>query len=406
MLRDLELRNFKGFAEAKFAPLKPLTVISGPNNVGKSTVLQAVHFLAQSQRIGRFQFGDIGFTLQGFQELVHKHEPLLSITIGISFDIDEEAKTDMVQAREENYSWFADLDDIKKTDFMTYRLDFSNASWPDGEVIILDGFPIVTHKIEGGVSQVSLGREEPSGGYGPPNGGPLRFQIAPDGRNRLGYLAVESVRNTLRNVQYFSPSRRGDVYSASVSQEQDTVGLYGEHTVSKLLYLLANEPEKYERIKEWVGKFDQDISDVVSPLRRGETSVLVSEADVQYNLATMGYGLAQSLPIIVQVVDSPPGSVFLIEEPEIHLHPEAQRVLLDLMLEMMGEGKQFILTTHSISLLSDLRWRIARNEIDQNDAAGFIITKTKGQRHVESEDLSQKQLPAFAKSMNILQGFT
>ncbi len=120
----------------------------------------------------------------------------------------------------------------------------------------------------------------------------------------------------------------------------------------------------------------------------------------------MGYGLAQALPIIVQVVDSPPGSVFLIEEPEIHLHPEAQGVLLDLMLEMIGEEKQFILTTHSISLLSDLRWRIWKKEIDPDKAAGYIVSKVKGKRRVESEDLTQKQLPAFEKSIKGLKGFT
>ncbi len=404
MLRALKLKNFKGFSAAEFTPLKPLTVISGPNNAGKSTILQAIHFLASSQRSGGFMFGDIGFTLQGFRELVYKHDPHLSIGIDLAFEIDVQTKKDMKGAREEDDPQFADLK-VAEAEFMTYHLEFSNASWPDSEVIELDGFPIVTHKVEESMSRVTRGREEPSGGYGPPNDGPLRFQISPQG-GPLGYMAVTAVRNTLRRVQYFSPSRRGDVYSASVSQEQDTVGFQGEHTVSRLFYLLANEPEKYERIKDWVRRFDPAIRDVVSPLRRGETSVLVDESGIQYNLATMGYGLAQALPIIVQVCDSPPGSVFLIEEPEIHLHPEAQGVLLDLMLEMIGEGNQFIVTTHSISFLTDLRWRIGKKEIDPNDAAGFIVSKKKGERHVESEDLAQKQLPAFAKSMNVLQGFT
>ena len=362
--------------------------------------------MASSQRAGGFQFGDIGFTLRGFQDLVHNHEPHLGVAIGLSIEIDDETRTDMERARDEHYDWSADLDVITKAKSMHYYLEFGNTPWPRKEVIELDGFPIVTHNVIEEMSRVSFGRQELTGGYGPPHGGPLRFSVSPDGKSELGYLAVESVRSKLRNVHYFSPGRRGDVYSASVGKEEDTVGFQGEHTVSRLLYLLANEPEKYGRIKDWVRKFDQDIKDVVSPLRRGETSVLVSEADVQHNLATMGYGLAQALPIIVQVCDTPPGSVFLIEEPEIHLHPEAQRVLLDLMLEMIGEGKQFIITTHSISFLSDLRWRIGKKEIEPSDVAGFIVRKEDGERRVETEDLTQKQLPAFAKSMNILQGFT
>ncbi len=406
MLRGLKLRNFKGFSAAEFVPLKPLTVISGQNNAGKSTILQAIHFLAWSQRTGGFQYGDIGFTLRGFQDLVHRHDPQLSVAVELSLDIHEEAKGDIEEAREEEeHSWFADLPDVNKAEFMSYALEFGNGSWPERESISVDGFPIVAHEVLDGLSRVSLGREGSSGGYGPPNDGPLRFQISPEGKTLIGYLVVQAVRNALRNIQYFSPSRRGDVFSASVSQEQATVGFDGEHTVSRLFYLLANEPEKYERIKDWVRKFDPAIRDVVSPLRHGETSVLVDESGIQYNLATMGYGLAQALPIIVQVCDSPPGSVFLIEEPEIHLHPEAQGVLLDLMLEMIGEGKQFIITTHSISFLTDLRWRIGKKEIDPDNAAGYIVSRKKGKRLVEPEDLTQKQLPAFEKSIKVLKGF-
>ncbi len=73
---------------------------------------------------------------------------------------------------------------------------------------------------------------------------------------------------------------------------------------------------------------------------------------------------------------------------------------------MIGEGKQFIVTTHSISFLTDLRWRIWKKELDPKKTVGFIVHKKDGQRQVEAEDLTQKQLPASAKSMDILQGFT
>ena len=50
----------------------------------------------------------------------------------------------------------------------------------------------------------------------------------------------------------------------------------------------------------------------------------------------MGYGTSQVLPVIVQSVSAPAGSLVIVEQPELHLHPTAQVGLTDLFLDSIS----------------------------------------------------------------------
>jgi predicted ATPase len=56
------------------------------------------------------------------------------------------------------------------------------------------------------------------------------------------------------------------------------------------------------------------------------------------------------LPIIVQSYTAEEGSTILIEEPEMHLHEDAQYKLLDMFLEIIRKNRQIIMTSHSVPL--------------------------------------------------------
>jgi len=66
------------------------------------------------------------------------------------------------------------------------------------------------------------------------------------------------------------------------------------------------------------------------------------------NLRWMGYGVSQSLPIFVELLDRKEGSWFGIQQPEVHLHPRAQACLGDVFFQMANlDKKRFIVETHS-----------------------------------------------------------
>ncbi|MDP6688819.1 MAG: AAA family ATPase [Alphaproteobacteria bacterium] len=84
------------------------------------------------------------------------------------------------------------------------------------------------------------------------------------------------------------------------------------------------------------------------------------------NIRNVGYGVSQSLPVIVEILSRSFGSRFAIQQPEVHLHPKAQAALGDLFYQLaLVEEKRFIVETHSDFTIDRfmLNYRKKRNPI-------------------------------------------
>ena len=84
--------------------------------------------------------------------------------------------------------------------------------------------------------------------------------------------------------------------------------------------------------------------------------------DYPRNLIDVGYGVSQVLPVIVQLLrdDGPP--MFLLQQPEVHLHPRAQAALGSLFCEIASAGRPLIIETHSDYILDRVRLDVRDKE--------------------------------------------
>lgn len=89
---------------------------------------------------------------------------------------------------------------------------------------------------------------------------------------------------------------------------------------------------------------------------RGGARDLVSIADV-------GFGVSQTLPVIVALLTAEPGQIVYIEQPEIHLHPKAQKYMARLLSEAASRGVLVIVETHSSLLLRGIQTLVASGEL-------------------------------------------
>jgi predicted ATPase len=106
------------------------------------------------------------------------------------------------------------------------------------------------------------------------------------------------------------------------------------------------------------------------------------------NLANMGEGLSQLLPIITRVLTTPENGSLLIEQPELHLHPAAQADLADLFISGAENGRnQCIVETHSEHLLLRLRRRIAEGVVDPAIVGVLYVERDGSESTVRSLDL-------------------
>ena len=69
------------------------------------------------------------------------------------------------------------------------------------------------------------------------------------------------------------------------------------------------------------------------------------------NIADVGFGVSQALPVAVALQAAGPGQVVYLEQPEIHLHPRAQVALASVLARAVRRGVQVVVETHSSLLL-------------------------------------------------------
>ena len=74
-----------------------------------------------------------------------------------------------------------------------------------------------------------------------------------------------------------------------------------------------------------------------------------------YNLIDMGYGVSQVLPILAELAGEKAEGLFLLQQPEVHLHPRAQAELGSLFCQAASRGGMLLVETHSDYLLDRVR---------------------------------------------------
>ena len=73
------------------------------------------------------------------------------------------------------------------------------------------------------------------------------------------------------------------------------------------------------------------------------------------NLIDVGYGVSQVLPVITELLRDDRSNIFLLQQPEVHLHPSAQAALGSLFCQLANPKRQIIVETHSDHLLDRIR---------------------------------------------------
>ncbi len=81
------------------------------------------------------------------------------------------------------------------------------------------------------------------------------------------------------------------------------------------------------------------------------------------NMIDVGYGVSQILPLITELLrpDAPPQ--FLLQQPEVHLHPSAQAALGSLFCHVASWDRQLIVETHSDHLIDRVRMEVRDGDL-------------------------------------------
>lgn len=81
------------------------------------------------------------------------------------------------------------------------------------------------------------------------------------------------------------------------------------------------------------------------------------------SIADVGFGVSQTLPVLVALIAARPGQMVYLEQPEIHLHPRAQRRLARILAQAAQRGVRVVAETHSALLLQEVQTLVAKGEL-------------------------------------------
>lgn len=141
----------------------------------------------------------------------------------------------------------------------------------------------------------------------------------------------------------------------------------GESVISEINKWLESFEIPYDINVNNLG--DETIGDVISVILKDKrTNTLVTPADV-------GFGIGQVMPIVTEAIASK-NITICVEQPEIHLHPRLQAHLADLFIDSVnpaGKNNQWIIETHSESLMLRIQKRIREKKIDYRLVKVFYV---------------------------------
>jgi len=108
------------------------------------------------------------------------------------------------------------------------------------------------------------------------------------------------------------------------------------------------------------------------------------------NIADVGVGVSQTLPVLVALHAAKPGQLVYVEQPETHLHPRAQFALAQVLASAATRGVRVVVETHSSILLLGVQTLVAEGKLEPDKVKLHWFQRAKdGHTLVRSADLDE-----------------
>lgn len=121
-----------------------------------------------------------------------------------------------------------------------------------------------------------------------------------------------------------------------------------------------------------------------------------------------GFGISYALSAIVALLITPPNGLIILENPEAHLHPAAQSAFMELVSLAVANGIQVIIETHSDHIIFGALVNLKKNILKKDDVIvhHFDIKESTGRLAIEpvtiGPDCRIKNPPRhFVEQMNL-----
>jgi len=195
-----------------------------------------------------------------------------------------------------------------------------------------------------------------------------------------------SLKHLRNNVKYLGPVRNSPkaYYERSnntYNRKNSPIGINGEYIAEYIdsigrrggPQIQYTDPEGkmqketiHQAIDKWVKYVGIGENLKVNNISKIGYSLTLEVKGRERDLTSVGVGVSQALPVIVALLTCEPRDIFLVEQPELHLHPDAQARLADFLITARPDVC-VVAETHSDSILARIRRRVIENRKNGNN---------------------------------------
>lgn len=331
MLREVRISSFKCF-ENLALPLRQLTLLSGVNSGGKSSVIQALMLLAQTFDLREWGHSLLlegpELALGNVADVLNQRSARRHLALGAA-------------TNEESVLW-----SFKSGDRRALAIELEGVAINDKPVELGNGvrwlLPVTyaeESKVVGALRRLSWITAERTG---PRELLPLRDA---EGHARVGH--------------------RGELAAGLLYWRESS-------EVTSALCLPHAPPTLFHQVRAQMQAFFPGCDLRVSPIEGASAVTLHLRTDSRSDFQrpqNVGFGLTQLFPVVVALLSASSGDILLIENPEVHLHPKAQQGIGGLIAQTAASGVQVIVETHSDHVLNGIRLAVKTGLITSGNVA-------------------------------------
>jgi energy-coupling factor transporter ATP-binding protein EcfA2 len=387
----LIIENVRSFAGRHDIPVKPLTIVTGENSAGKTTLLAMLAVVCDPERFPlQPGFNNPPFNLGSYDTIATykggKFGRAKSFTVGYTGGLRRNDEDVRVEATYVDHIGQPELSrlcitrgdteltaDITEIGTQSYTGNFTLRS-PDSKVA---RFPFELERSFGNARKLSL-RDVLLTSF--ISADHTKFEERGAVLDRVLRLSHDA---TPHQAQSVAPIRSKP--ERTYGQIADAYQPAGDHIPFYLDQIFRDESTQKERqqVVSALEKFGKEagLFKKFNVKKLGNKpsdpfQLMVTVAGRAANIIDVGYGVSQSLPLIVQSSLSMEQQLLLLQQPEVHLHPRAQAALGTFFAELAASGERFlVIETHSDYIIDRIRQEIAAGTIQGTDVEILFVEK-------------------------------
>ncbi len=409
-MNEIRLKNFRCFRDQQTARLAPLTLLVGENSTGKTSFMAMVRILSDmAYGLRNPDFKEDPYDLGSFDEIAHhrgagggranefeagfnakprKRDPVSKFDF--TFGKDGTTPVTIRRRLSRGRTWIDEA--FAKREPYVLRIGTSNGTWEvqvptEVEVPLVSEEDMIVPPYYFLLKRFGSDRVE-GFDFVPLAGAP---SVSSTDRRRLNNLArrhIHSQRPFASAPVRSKPRRTYDPSRPTPDPEGDYVPMY-------LADVFSRDKETWVALKNLIEDFGQisGLFDEISIKRLGNRDSEPFQVQVRKfggrrkgpmrNLIDVGYGVSQVLPVITELLREDAPHMFLLQQPEVHLHPSAQAALGSLFCEVAGPDRKLVIETHSDHLINRVR-------MDVRDGKSPLLPDDVSILYFEREDLDVK----------------